>query len=84
MSFRSCGRLAGAVPRLLWVNKFTVPSGIYNPVGRNPACNVASTYRGCKREFYRNVLYLFKLYSYISCFSGLMLYISTICCMFCF
>lgn len=48
MSFRSCGRLAGAVPRLLWVNKFTVPSGTYNPVGRSPACNVASTYLGCK------------------------------------
>lgn len=68
MSFRSCCKFAGAVPRLLWGSKFTVPPGTFNLVGRNPACGVASTYLGCKREFYPYVVYLRKWCSSLSCF----------------
>lgn len=83
MSFGSC-RIAGAVPRLLWVRKFTVPPGMYNTVGRNPACGVVSTYLACKREFHPYVVYLCNDIALYCVVSDLMLYTSIICCMFCF
>lgn len=77
MSFRSGRKLAGAVPRLLWVSKFAATP---NPAGRNPPCGVVSTYLGCKREFYA---WLFTFANNIALhrvFSSLMLYASIICC----
>uniref|UniRef100_A0A674N4B5 Sulfurtransferase n=1 Tax=Takifugu rubripes TaxID=31033 RepID=A0A674N4B5_TAKRU len=40
--------MTSAVPRLLWVSKFTVPTRTSNPVGSNPACSVISPNCGWK------------------------------------